>query len=189
MVISMPSNAVVTVAVEIPPKRHSLYDIVTDRADLRAVLDMIDQEDNPEAFEELTRQLEALTELELPAKVENICRIVRNIEARGSMIERERERLKARAQTCDNKVAHLKDYLRFCLDTAQLKRVSAGIFDVSIRQNGGKQAVNRDFIEHELRSGHDVPGVTVEQRPVTVIDEKLLPDDYKLPRGSHLHIS
>ena len=182
---------------EIPPVRgRNLYDIVTDRADLAAVLEQLDYEEHAEAIEELTRQLDVLDNLELPHKVESLCRVIRNLEGRALMLEDERKRLAERQKTAEGKVTRLRDYLRSCLDVAQTRRVSAGLFEVSVRANGGNQPVDRERIEQALGDKLQgfvdeetgIPGVCIVWTPTVKTNAAELPAAYVKERGSHLAI-
>ena len=185
-------------ALELPPRPSaSLYELITDRDDLRTVIEMLDYEENAEALDILTKQLDAL-DVELPHKAGNVCRFLRNVECRVEQIGAEIERLTARKVIYKNKVQRLKDYLKLCLDRAGLKKLAAGVFDVSVRANGGAQPRDMERIEAEtLRSCNpqpidlptSIPGVSWRHSMTLVIDDKALPDEYKLPRVSHVRVS
>lgn len=181
-------------AIEIPPRHAAtLYELATDCADLVAVIEMLDYEEHAEALDVLIAQLDEI-DAPLAHKAENVCRFLRNLEARTTAIKAERHRLADREIIAANKARRIKDYLKLCLETAYLKKLSAGIFEISVRSN--PQAVDRERIEREVDTPApmtivetSIPGVSWEYRPVLVIDSKALPGEYRLPRGTHVRVS
>lgn len=71
-------------------------------------------------------------EATLEEKVENCCKIFRNLAADEEAIRQEVKRLSLRATTISSRMQWLEDYLMHELNLAKKKKLDAGIFKVSI---------------------------------------------------------
>ena len=87
-------------------------------------------------------------------KAENICKVIRNLEAKAAAYKAEKDRLAKRQKECENGVEKLKDSLLWHLTMMDSKKVDAGLFTVT-------------------KSSTKSAGIT---------DETLIPDDYLKPQ-------
>lgn len=72
----------------------------------------------------------------LPAKIDAVCRVLREFEGRAVAKKAERQRLQE-SETRDNNAAQrLKEYLRLCLESSGERRVATELFGVSLCRNG-----------------------------------------------------
>lgn len=72
-------------------------------------------------------------------KIENVCKVIRNLEAQAAAFKAEKDRMADRQKTAENGVKRLKQSLLDYLVAANIKKRSAGLFTVSV---GTSKAVN-----------------------------------------------
>lgn len=70
---------------------------------------------------------------ELEDKLENIAKLIRNLEAEAKAYEDEEKRLKAQKQAAKNRIESLKRYVKGSLETIGKDKVEAGIFKWSLQ--------------------------------------------------------
>lgn len=121
------------------------------------------------------------------AKLEAICRLVLEAEARAGARAIEASRLTAYAAHDMGRARRLRDYVQRCAQLAGWKRHSAGTYQVSIVRNGGKAPLlldssdpqsfpaqyrrrieeielDREAIRAALEAGREVPGARLGER-------------------------
>ena len=130
-------------------------------------------------------------EMELAAKAEAICRLVRNSEAEAAAYRAEAERLSRSAQVAASNAARLKEYLRFNLERMGLKSLDAGLFKVRVQANGGKQPIDAPSDPMLLPPQCRRTTVSVDLDVVRSLLESGAPVEgcRLLPRGSHLRVT
>ncbi|MCG6184272.1 siphovirus Gp157 family protein [Anoxybacillus sp. LAT_38] len=114
-------------------------------------------------------------------KVENIAKLIRNLEADAKIIKEEEQRLAERRRAIEAKVDKLKTYLQEQLETAGLQKVKRPTITVAIQVNPpsvdviDETAIPSDFlipqpskldkksILERLKNGEAIPGVTLKQ--------------------------
>lgn len=97
---------------------------------------------------------DSLESLMIDDKVENICKVIRNLEAQAAAFKEEAERLTKKKKTAENGVNRLKESLVNLLQTTKSEKISAGLFTVSLGSS----------------------------KSVEVTSEKALPDCYLTPQ-------
>lgn len=135
----------------------------------------LDQAETPEDLEACQVALQGI-EYSFDEKIENIAKVVRNIEAESKAYKEEEQRLKAKKQSAEKKVEFLKQYMFDSMEFLGKEKVQAGVFTVSIRNNGPSVQVLDEasipeeyFIEQEpkldktsiknaIKQGKEVPG-------------------------------
>lgn len=120
-------------------------------------LDNIDELDE-DTLSMFTDTLESIQD-EIGDKVENIVKFLRNIEGDIESYKNEEQRLAKKRKYLENKYAGLKDYTQQMLEFANLDKVQAGLFKVSLRKSPPS---------------------------VNVLDEKKIPDSYKIAQPMKL---
>lgn len=75
---------------------------------------------------------------ELEDKLENIAKLIRNLEAEAKAYEDEEKRLKAQKQAAKNRIESLKRYVKGSLETIGKDKVEAGIFKWSLQNGPGR---------------------------------------------------
>ncbi len=126
--------------------------------------------------------LETLTD-DLTAKVENVVRAIRMLDAEADAFQVEAERLKVLGQARHNRVQGLRKYLQQCLEAAGLDALQAGIekvwlqdsspgcelLDAGLLPDDWKHIVTqvvvdkKGIIGHWKATGEQVPGAVVSQ--------------------------
>ena len=166
--------------------RH-LYEISSEYADfLEFVYDSAEDGDG-EIPPDQTDRLDCLSG-EFTEKVDACCRVLKDLQASQEVCKAEADRLATRARRIGKNADWLKNYVKECLERAQVTKVDAGPFRVRIQNNPESvEVVSLDLVPHtfdveqerkisltaikeQLKAGVDVPGVA-------------------LKRGTHLRIS
>lgn len=156
----------------------SLYDLTTAAYQLQIMLESGEIDEQI-----LTDTLNSMGDKE---KIENTCKVIRNLEAAAAAFKAEKERMTERQKTAENGVKRLKQALLDYLTASNQKKASAGLFTVSV---GTSKAVNisnedalpdnflipqppkvdRTAIGNAIKSGVEVPGAEiVESRYVRI---------------------
>ena len=107
-------------------------------------------EDVTEMQKDLTKQFNEL-DFEIEYKVENIVKLIRNMEAEVTAYETEINRMKKKSVSLVNQIGYIKEQLLKPLVVRKEGKIKAGLFTVSLRKSSS----------------------------VSIIDAKLLPDKYK----------
>ncbi len=120
--------------------------------------------------------------LALKDKAENIVALTENLSSFISLCESEEKRIKARKTAAKNKVAWLKDYLKYGMDTAGIVKLDFGTRSVTLQQSPPKLVVDDESaipakffvvipettqldkfrVKRALKDG-DVPGCHIER--------------------------
>lgn len=156
----------------------SLYDLTVAAFNLQIMLESGEIDEQI-----LTDTLNSMGDKE---KIENTCKVIRNLEAQAAAFKAEKERMTERQKTAENGVKRLKQALLDYLTASNQKKASAGLFTVSV---GTSKAVNisnedalpdnflipqppkvdRTAIGNAIKSGVEVPGAEiVESRYVRI---------------------
>ncbi len=68
-------------------------------------------------------------------KVENIVKYIRNLEKEETALKEESKHFANRANVIANKISRLKEYIKVFMQTNEISKISAGLFNVSIKKN------------------------------------------------------
>lgn len=174
---------------EVPPRASgvTLYALTEEMVEIGAVLELLgdvspEDADYTEALIVLRGKLDALTG-DRTAKLEACAAVWRNCEAESAACKTEAKRFSDRQRAAENRAKWLKDYMKFCMESAGENRVDAGRFKLSVCANGGKAPVEitgvdalpekyvvmipqprTDDIRAALESGEIVPGAELRER-------------------------
>ncbi|MEJ8785359.1 siphovirus Gp157 family protein [Peptoniphilus sp. HCN-40583] len=96
-----------------------------------------------EAMESLDDNIDITAALEnidgaLEEKLENVAKLVRNLEAEAKAYEEEEKRLRAQKQAAKNRVESIKRYVKENLEEIGRDKVEAGIFKWSLQNGPGR---------------------------------------------------
>lgn len=126
-----------------------------------------------EGCEDLTQILDKITD-KLETKVDNICRLIRELELESEAYLIEAERLKSRAKSMHNRIDGLSAYLSYCLAGTPIK---TELFNLSFRKSESIEVedidkvppqykrekyvveADKNLIKQDLKIGSDIPGV------------------------------
>ena len=96
-----------------------------------------------EAMESLDESIDITAALEnidgaLEEKLENVAKLVRNLEAEAKAYEEEERRLRAQKQAAKNRIESIKRYVKENLEEIDRDKVKAGIFKWSLQNGPGR---------------------------------------------------
>ena len=121
----------------------TLYDLTQQAMMLQEMLELGD-------IDEETLK-DTLDSLEIDTKVENVCKVIRNLEAQAKACKEEEDRISAKRKTAENGVKRLKDLLLFHLSATNQQKVQAGLFKVSKGTSKSVLITDEDKIPVEYR--------------------------------------
>ena len=151
---------------------RSLYELTGAALELEEML-------RNEEIDEKT-YVDTIENLEIDKKVENICYIIRNLQAEAEMFKAEKEKLNAKQKTAENGVNRLKDSLLNYLPVTNQSKVKANLFNVSVGKSESVNVIDLDKIPKEyrnpqadkvdvaaikkiLKSGEEIPGTELSE--------------------------
>lgn len=157
----------------------NLYELTNDMVNLQWLL-YEDVEDDV-----LKDTLDAVKG-EYEIKLENLCKVIRNLEADKEAHKTEADRHDKIAKTIDNNIKRLKDSMFNSMKVTGTSKVKGELFTVSIQKNGGKvpliqspdmdirklpnqlvtiiEKPNTDAIRSALEGGNKVSGFSLGER-------------------------
>lgn len=120
--------------------------------------------------------------LEIDTKVENICKVISNIEADAAALKAEKERIDRKKKTAENAVKRLKDSLVMYLQATNQPRVKTQLFNVSLSKSKSLKVTDETMIPEQylipqpdkvditglrkaIKDGEDIDGVEWEEKP------------------------
>lgn len=101
-------------------------------------------------------------------KIENVCKMIRNLEAKANAFKEEKSRLESKQKTAENGVKRLKDSLLLHLRCLNKKKVDAGLFTVSLSKTTSVAITHPDWVHSDY---------LIPQDPK--IDKKKIAEDLK----------
>jgi hypothetical protein len=112
-------------------------------------------------------------------KVESICKVIRNLEAQATVFKDEEERLAKKRKVAENGVKRLKDSLLNFMQVTSNKKVSTGLFTVSLGSSTAVEVIDEDLVPEgykvyspkvnktsigaDLKAGLEVPGAQLKE--------------------------
>lgn len=158
----------------------------------QAVMDAI-EEAGGELDDTLAAELNAVED-ELAVKVENICKLVRNLTAEEEAFKAEADRLRDKARAKSNAVERIKEFLKVNLETMGIEKTESadGLFKVAIQKNSQPAIMWRGLPE-------SIPADLRKAPPPPELDKKAVLDGFKagnikpsdmlsIEYGTHLRI-
>ena len=156
-----------------------LYEIT---GDLLTLQEMLEEDATDEA---LADTLEAV-QGEYEIKLENYCKVIKNLEADVDALKNEADRLTAKKKLLENNIDRIKKAMFDSMKATKIDKVKGTLFTVAIQRNGGKIPVNvapdvdtsklpdqlviisekpnLDAIRELLEAGKSVEGFTLGER-------------------------
>lgn len=149
-----------------------LYELTND---FQQVQQMI--EDGAEGLEDTLESIE----LSMQDKLENVGKVIRNLESEAKAFKDEEKRLSDRHKTLENEIKNLKLYAEQSMKATGQRKVDAGLFKFNIQKNPASVNVtdekliperyyvpvdpklDKATIKDLLKNGENVPGVELVQ--------------------------
>jgi hypothetical protein len=151
----------------------NLYELTANAAYLQQLLEDGDIDEQTFA--------DSIESMMIDDKIENICKVIRNLEAQAAAFKEEAERLTKKKQTAENGVKRLKESLvNFMVTTRNTGKITAGLFTVSLGSSKSVEVldetalpecyltpqppkVDKTSIGAALKAGMDVPGAQLKE--------------------------
>ncbi|WP_199425800.1 siphovirus Gp157 family protein [Thermaerobacillus caldiproteolyticus] len=124
-----------------------LYELAQNYAQLMEMAEEMESDALVDTLESLQEAIED--------KVENIAKLIKNLEADVKVIKEEEQRLADRRRSIESKIVRLKEYLQQQLEVAGLQKVKRPTITVAIQNNPPS---------------------------VEIADEKLIPSEFMIPQ-------
>ena len=151
----------------------SLYELTQYAAQLQNLLESGDIDEQT-----LNDTLEAM---DIESKVENICKVIRNLEASAEAFKQEKDRLASKQKVAENGVQRLKDSLLSFMQVRNTPKVTAGLFTVSAGKTKAVEItdeskipasfkvpqpdkVDKTALGKELKAGAEIEGAILVER-------------------------
>ena len=68
-------------------------------------------------------------------KLENYCKVIRQLEAETEMVKAEKDRLATKQKTLENNITRLKNTILYYMDSKNTTKENAGVFKVSVSES------------------------------------------------------
>ena len=147
----------------------SLYKLTDD---FNALLDI----DDPD---EVDNALIAIVSGDIEKKAENICKLVKSVEATAEAFKAEEKRISERRKALENKADRIRQYMKESLLNANIDKVEAGTFKISVGLSQGTLIIDdssvlpseyikviyepdKAGIKAAIKKGVPVPGAHIE---------------------------
>lgn len=154
-----------------------LYELSQNFRNLQQVLENAGEDEN---LKELVINSMKGLECDLSTKVENIVRLIKNLQAEVEALKAEEKRLAKERKTRENKIENLQGYLFDTISGLEKREVKGGIFTVSIKKNPPKTvvedlnaipkqfivntpSVDKKMIKEALKNGEIIEGAKLVQ--------------------------
>ena len=149
-----------------------LYELTNDFQQVQSMIE--------EGHEGLEDTLEAIN-LSIEDKLENIGKVIRNLEAEVNAYKEEEKRLADKRKSIENNIKNLKGYAEEALRVTGERKIKAGLFTFSIQKNPPSVVINdeklipkqfyvpvepkldKSTIKDLLKNGESVPGAELVQ--------------------------
>lgn len=130
--------------------------------------------------EEITNALIEISAGEIEKKAENYCQFIASMEATADAFKAEEQRISSARRAIENKVKAVKDRMKECLLSANIDKLSAGTFKISVAMTGGSVVID-DMEKIPARFKTVVSSVTVDKNEL-----KAAIKSGELKEGAHL---
>ena len=156
----------------------SLYELTQNAAYLQELLESGEIDDQTFA--------DSMESMMVEDKIENICKMIRNLEARAAACKAEKDSLAKKEQTAKNGVQRLKESLLTYMQTTKNKKVAAGLFSVTLSNSKKVEIFNeeavpftyytpqppkldKNAITADIKAGQTIPGAALVESPYVTI--------------------
>lgn len=135
-----------------------------------------------ETDEEIASALADITAGQIEVKVQSYCEFIASLDGFAEQCKTESDRIAKVAKTAANKAARIREHMKECMLIADINKLSAGTFTVSLAKNPGKLIIddatvipaqyltyipastvpNNAEIKEALKAGEEVKGAHIE---------------------------
>lgn len=134
-----------------------------------------------ETDEELASALADITAVQIQDKATHYCQFLTVIDGEIERFKAEEKRIAAARKAMENKVERVKEYMKSALEAADIYKLDAGTFKISVSPSQGKLVIDdasvipaqyidvittvtprNSDIKEAIKNGVDVPGAHIE---------------------------
>lgn len=153
-------------------RKLSLYELT---ADFDKLMELEEEDD-------ITTALVEIVAGEIEQKAENVCKFIKMLDTTAEQFKTEEERIRGARKALENRAERVREYMKQALLNANIDKVNAGTFKVSIGLSPGSVAIDdlasipprfltiipeqyqpdKAAIKLAIKSGEDVPGAHIE---------------------------
>lgn len=131
--------------------------------------------------DETTNALIEISANEITVKAESYCKFLANLESDIEQFKAEEKRISGARKAMENKVERAKQYMKEALLNANIDKLTAGTFKISVSMTAGSLAiddndaipakfktvvqtvtVDKNAIKEAIKAGENVPGAHIE---------------------------
>lgn len=170
---------------------RTLFELSDEILNIEQVLENLD-DDNEDMTAVIDEYLAGLRG-DLNAKLDNYATFIRELEARSTARKEEADRLSQHAKVDMDKVARLKDCLRWYFMTHNLKTIETPRYRLTLAANGGKPPLLLTVPVEELPQEYVVETISykpdMEAIRADLASGKIIPGAELAERGCNIRIS
>lgn len=153
-------------------RKLSLYELTDDFNKLMEL----------EEDDDITTALVAIVAGEIEQKAENVCKFIKMLDTTAEQFKTEEERIRGARKALENRAERVRDYMKQALLNANIDKVNAGTFKVSVGLSPGSVTIDdlasipprfltiipeqyqpdKAAIKLAIKAGEDVPGAHIE---------------------------
>lgn len=148
----------------------TLYQLTTDFSDLM------------ECDDDISNALADIVAGQIEHKAENVCKFLTVLETTAEQFRAEEKRISAARKALENKAERVKEYIKESMLNADIEKLSAGTFKLSVSLSPGSVSIDdiasvparfltvipeqyqpdKAAIKAAIKAGEDVPGAHIE---------------------------
>lgn len=149
---------------------QSLYQLTTDFSNLM------------ECDDDISSALADIVAGQIEHKAENVCKLLTVLETTAEQFKSEEKRISTARKALENKAERVKEYIKESMLNADIEKLSAGTFNLSVSLSPGSVAIDdiasvparfltvipeqyqpdKAAIKAAIKAGEDVPGAHIE---------------------------
>ena len=114
----------------------NLYEMTNE---IRRLYELLTEENNEDTEQIIA---DAIESIEADKKVEGYCQVIKQLQADAEMLKAEKQRIDRNKATAENGIERMRNALRDFLEAANLDKVKAGTFNVSMRETASVNIIN-----------------------------------------------
>lgn len=153
-------------------RKLSLYELTDD---FNKLMELEEEDD-------ITTALVEIVAGEIEQKAENVCKFIKMLDTTAEQFKTEEERIRGARKALENKAERVRDYMKQALLNANIDKVNAGTFKVSVGLSPGSVAIDdlasipprfltiipeqyqpdKAAIKAAIKAGEDVPGARID---------------------------
>ena len=162
-----------------------LYELTQEYLELQDMMEDVN-EDNEQVIKDTFEGVSG----EYDMKIENCCKVIKNLEAEKDAITNECQRLSDKKRSIKGRINYIKSMVKESMETLGLKAAGGDILKAKIQKNGGKAPLILDVEDNDVPEDFQKISYTVDKEKIRQAIEEGSPLDFAHigERGESLHI-